>query len=146
MIPAFVDIGSVSEVLPAGIHDASLGEIKKRFATNARRTALYEGFKKGVESLRTAGCRDIFLDGSFVTDKEFPGDYDACWDPVGVVDTSLDPILLDFTQGRRNQKLKYRGEFFPSSAQADGTRTFTEFFQTDRHTGRRKGIIRVRLS
>lgn len=26
----------------------------------------------------------VFVGGSFVTSKEFPGDYDACWDTVGV--------------------------------------------------------------
>ena len=59
--------------------------------------------------------------------------------------TKLDPVLLDFDNLRRNQKLKYGGEFFPSSAKADGSRVSVEFFRTDRDTGKEKGVIRIRL-
>jgi len=86
------------------------------------------------------------LNGSFVSEKPNPADFDACWEPTGVDDKKLDPELLDFSDGRRRQRLKYGGEFFPSSAKADGFRTFVEFFQTDKYTGREKGIIRIRLS
>ena len=146
MIPDHVTINGVWKVLPPGIHDATLQEIEQRFATNDKRRALFEGLKRGVESLRRAGCKAIFLDGSFVSDKLNPGDFDACWDPVGVSATKLDLVLLNFDDGRREQKLKYGGEFFPSSAKADGTRTYVEFFQVDKDTGKAKGIIRIQLS
>jgi hypothetical protein len=121
-------------------------EIERRFATSDVRRDLFEGFKRGVEALRRAGCKMVFLNGSYVTEKERPGDFDACWDPLGVDPGKLDPVLLDFSDNRRRQKMKYGGEFFPSSATADGTRTFVEFFQTDKHTGKPKGIIRVRFT
>jgi hypothetical protein len=85
------------------------------------------------------------LDGSYITDKDVPGDFDACWDPIGVNPAGLDPVLLDFSHRRFSQKKKYGGEFFPSSAKADGTRTFEEFFRIDKYTGKAKGIIRIRL-
>lgn len=145
MIPGFVDINGVWNVLPPGIHDATLAQVEERFATNDRRELLYKGFRQGVDSLKNAGCRTVFLDGSFVSDKSNPGDFDACWDPAGVDDKKLDPILLDFSAGRRRQKLKYGGEFFPSSGTADGSQTFLEYFQTDRDTGKAKGIMRILL-
>jgi len=123
-----------------------MAEIEQRFATNETRRKLFEGLEQGVQALRRARCRVVYLDGSFVTEKERPGDFDACWDPSGVDPAKLDPVLLDFRDGRRRQKLKYGGEFFPSSAGADGTRNFVEFFQTDRDTGNPKGIIRVCLA
>jgi hypothetical protein len=46
---------------------------------------------------------------------------------------------------RRQQKLKYRGEFFPASASADGRLTFAEYFQIDKYSGNAKGIVRVLL-
>ena len=140
------NINAVWDVLPPRIHDATMEEIERRFATNDVRRNLFEGFRQGVQALRRAGCAIVFLDGSYVTEKERPGDFDACWDPSGVDHRRLDPVLLDFSGNRRRQKLKYGGEFFPSSARADGTRTFVEFFQTDRHTGKPKGIIRVRFT
>lgn len=145
MIPEFIDVSSVWNVLPPGIHDATLDEIEQRFATNDTRRQIFEGLKKGVEALRKAGCRVVYLDGSFISEKERPDDFDACWEPTGVDDKTLDPVLLDFSLMRKNQKLKYGGEFFPSSAKADGSRTFLEYFQEDKYTQKAKGIIRIQL-
>jgi len=146
MIPEFVDIDSVWNVLPPGIHDASLAEIEQRFASNEKRKLLYQGFKEGVKSLEGAGCKAVFLDGSFVSDKTYPGDFDACWEQAGVDDSKLDPVLLDFDDWRKNQKLKYHGEFFPSTAEAYLGITYLDMFQIDRHNGEAKGIIRILLS
>jgi hypothetical protein len=145
MIPDAVDIGAPWKVLPPGLHDATLDEIDQRFATNGTRTRLVEGLRAGCEALKLAGCRLVFLDGSFVTDKPLPDDFDACWYEIGVDATKLDPVLLDFANGRRNQKAKYGGEFFPSAARADAHMTFVEYFRHDKHTGKEKGLIRIRL-
>jgi len=145
MIPASVDIGSLWKVLPPGIHDATLDEARNRFATNDHRKRLFDGFARATEMLRVAGCRTVYLDGSFVTTKPHPGDFDACWDDAGVSVRKLDPVLLDFTNKRRTQKQKYHGELFPAWASAALGSAFIDFFQTDRHTGKDKGIIRIRL-
>ena len=60
-----------------------------------------------------AGCRTVYIDGSFVTSKSEPGDYDACWDIDGVNVEALDLVFLDFSGRRAAQKRKYFGEFFP---------------------------------
>ena len=145
MIPGSVDINSVWNVLPPGIHDATLPEIKQRFATSEKRRELFAGFVDGIKALQSAGCKTVYLDGSYVTDKPKPGDFDACWDPSGVDPNKLDPVLLDFSDTRRKQKERFGGEFFPSRAMADGTSLFVDFFQIDKHTGKAKGIVRVRL-
>jgi len=145
MIPEVIDIGAVWKALQPGIYDATFSEIKERFATNERREELYEGLLKGCQALKLAGCSVVFLDGSFITSKPAPNDFDVCWDPHGVDPNKLDGVLLDFDDQRRNQKHKYGGEFFPSSVHADGSQTFVEFFQIDKETGKRKGIIRIQL-
>jgi len=120
--------------------------VEARFATSDQRNRIFSGFRNGVTALRKAGCRQIFLDGSFVTEKHIPADFDACWDPIGVDVTKLDPVFRDFSDGRKNQKDRFSGEFFPANLTADGTHVFLDFFQTDRHTGKVKGIICIRLS
>jgi len=88
------------------------------------------------------------LDGSFVTEKDYPGDYDACWEMAGVDPGLLDPTFLDFRNRRSAQKAKYLGEFFPASATAEiksPFRTFVNFFQVDKLTGAKKGIIGINL-
>ena len=146
MIPGFVDIGGPWKVLPPGVHNATIEEVEARFATSDHRKRMFLGFKNGVESLYKAGCRKIFLDGSFVTEKPSPGDFDTCWDPIGVDVKKLDPVFLDFSDARKKQKDCFRGEFFPTNLTADGTHVFLDFFQTDKHMGKPKGIICIRLS
>ena len=92
------------------------------------------------------GCSTVYLDGSFVSAKLIPGDFDACWDESGVDVASIDPVLLDFAGGRANQKAKFGGELFPASLNADGLGTlFLEFFQIDKDTGSQKGIVALDL-
>jgi len=146
VIPKLVDINGPWGALPAGIHDATMDEIRHTFATNAVRTLLYKGFAQGAGALAHAGCMVLYLNGSFVTDKPNPGDYDACWYPVGVDPSKLDPVFLDFSDARKKQKAKFGGEFFLSSTLADGCQTFVEFFQVDKHTGNPKGILRINLT
>lgn len=104
------------------------------------------GLRLALENLKAASCRTAYLNGSFVTSKEIPNDYDACWDETGVDPEALDPVLLTFDPGRATQKAKYMGELFPASIIAD-TRglSFFEFFQTDKDTGQPKGIIAIDL-
>jgi hypothetical protein len=147
MIPAYIDVdGSPWPVLPAGIHLATLAEVEAKFAINHKRRTQFKGFLAALVNLHGAGCRRAFLDGSFVTAKARPGDFDACWDPAGVDQTVLDPVLLIFENGRAAQKSKYGGELFPSTIPADTAGTiFVDFFQIDRFTGAAKGIVAIDL-
>ena len=145
MIPELVDIGASWKVLPFGIHEATLAEVEEHFATNEKRKQLFRGLAKACKSLSAAGCSTIYLDGSYVTDKEFPSDYDVCWNPLHVDEKKLDPVFLDFSNKRKKQKSKFGGEFFLSSAKADGVHLFIQYFQKDKETGFGKGIICIRL-
>jgi hypothetical protein len=139
-------LGAPWDVLPAGVHSATLAEIEAAFAYNPRRRALFKGLLEACVSLARAGCRTILLDGSYVTSKPLPEDYDACWEPDGVEFEKLDPVFAEFDNGRASQKLKFKGEFFPSTwIAADVGRAFVEFFQVDRSTGMNKGILSVSI-
>lgn len=148
MIPALVPLqGSPWSVLPPGIHQASLAEVAATFATNPRRRELFDGLVSALKKLRLAGCSIVYLDGSYVTDKPRPGDFDGCWDPSGVDRAKLDPLFLQFDNGRAAQKAAFKGELFPSSMMcADVGRAFVDFFQMDRFTGKQKGVISISLS
>ena len=148
MMPNLVNIGGVWRVLPPGIHDATMAEIRDSFTYNDIRQRLYEGFLEGAKLLKYAGCKTIYLDGSFVTEKSLPQDFDACWDVDNVHIEKLDPVFLEFSEGRKLQKKRFGGEFFPSITVADvkNRATFIEFFQQDRYSEKRKGIICIHLS
>ena len=132
--------------LPPGVHAASWEELVTTFGNTPWRRDLLTGLRAGLTSLRAAGCLTVYIDGSFVTGKDIPGDFDACWDIAGVDPTLLDPVLLTFADGRAAQKAKYLGEFFPSVADANPEGdAFLDFFQIDKETGEPKGIIALEL-
>ena len=145
MLPDFDDVGN----LPPGVHDAIWDEIVQRFGWTSRRRELLAGLKVALELLREAGCRRVFVNGSFVTDKNEPGDVDVAWDPTDVdVDRLLEiePVFGDFADGRVAQKAKFGCEFFPSSFAADLVgKTFLEFFQIDKENEAQKGIVALDL-
>lgn len=146
MIPSLVGIpGAPFQVLPPGIHWASLTEVGATFAYNERRVWLFEGVESVAKALNAAGCEAMYLDGSFVTSKAQPADFDGCWDAAGVKAELLDPVLLDFGPGRKRQKRVFRGEMFISAAANSPGSTFLDFFQVEKHTGEQKGIVGIRL-
>lgn len=120
--------------LPPGRHAATWEEVVARFGFTARRRRLLAGLKAMLDSLKVAGCRRVYLDGSFVTRKPDPGDFDGLWEPAGVDPAILDPVLLDLAAPRAAQKAKYGGELLIL------TPGLLDFFQRDRD-GNRKGIV-----
>lgn len=147
MIPAFAaeTDDSSHEVLPPGIHAATWQELATRFGTNERRLQILQGLLRALRALKHAGCTKAFVDGSFVTSKQLPGDFDGCWDDTGVDYDRLDPVLLDFANRRAAQKAKFDGEMFVANGQAEPLGTlFLDFFQRDRN-GRAKGVVQIDL-
>ena len=142
MIPAWSSHGD----LPPGVHFATWTQLEERLAFTPRRQQLLAGFREACELLRKAGCRLIYLNGSFVTTKQHPGDFDACWDIQHVDDDGLDPIFWNFSQGRAAQKRRFLGELFPAQLPEGATgKAFMEFFQVNKLTGEPKGVLAIRL-
>jgi hypothetical protein len=121
-------------------------EVLERFGGNERREQLLNGLVEALRLLRAAGCRRVYINGSFVTSKERPNDIDVCWDIDGVDADALDDVFFDFDDGRAAQKGRFGCEFFPAQVPEGVTgRAFLEFFQVDKQTGEPKGIIELKL-
>ena len=132
--------------LPSGVHFATWRELEDRLSFNLRLHRMLGGYQQACDELRKAGCRLVYLDGSFVTRKEHPGDFDACWDVRNVDDARLDPVFWDFSRGRAAQKQRFLGEFFPAQLPEGATgRAFVDFFRVNKTTGEPKGILAIRL-
>ncbi len=91
MIPPFE---ASTGLLPSGVHEATWEEFVARFGWTPHRLALLAGLKAALDALEAAGCPRVYVDGSFVTAKPDPGDFDGCWEPAGVDVDVLDGNLL----------------------------------------------------
>ncbi|MGH7192567.1 MAG: DUF6932 family protein [Candidatus Saccharimonadales bacterium] len=109
MIPMYNSDGN----LPPGQHSATWREIVRRYGVNPHRRQLLQGLRAALDNLRAAGCRRAYLNGSFITNKTQPEDYELCWEPEGVDRSKLDPLFnltVYVMPPRSEQKRKYRGE------------------------------------
>ena len=142
MIPPFQPDGN----LPPGTHTATWEEVVARFGGNPQRNRLLDGLRRALSSLLDAGCPRIYLNGSFVTNKPDPNDFDVTWETEGVDFTKVAPILLDrddlIVNERRWQLSVFGGELLPD--QYLGL-DFLSYFQSDRF-GQHKGIIAIDLT
>jgi hypothetical protein len=142
-IPEFDD---QTGYLPAGDHGASLDEMEQRFCGTYRRRQIFTGLKRVVEQLEANGVETIWIGGSFVTDKERPGDVDVVYVPP----PGSDPAGWGLLSPSRRKDLKeiWRVDLWKSDSpqRVPGKplqrQTIKEFFGTDKD-GVAKGFIQL---
>jgi hypothetical protein len=104
--------------------------------------------KAVLSNLKAAGCKRIYLNSSFVSEKKNPVDYDLCWESENVDVGLLDPLFAEvryLLPPRQEQKDKYSGEIIitiPNHPLFD----HLSYFQQDDRTGDSKGIVAINLS
>jgi hypothetical protein len=140
MIPAFNKLGYLP---PGRPYQATWQEFTARFGTTGKRKVLMGGLRTALLALKAAGCRIVYVDGSFVTSKPEPCDWDACWEMDGVNFNLLDDLIVDEEFTLVERKRRYLGDLFLQAPRLPG-RNFVSFFQKDRD-GTRKGIVKINL-
>ena len=145
MIPQFTDEG----LLPPGVHETDLEGLKEKMGWSRKRRELLERLEEALELMASCGVVRVYLDGSFVTDKDRPKDIDGCYDLAEEVSADdlgrLAPIFPPNLSNRAENKRRFGVDFFPAAATELGSgQPFLEFFQTDRE-GRERGVLSVEL-
>ena len=125
MLPPFNERGN----LPPGIYETSWIEFEVRFGFNSHRQNMLVGLKAVLQLLGRANCQRVYLGGSFVSNKEYPNDFDGCYDDMDIEEDLLDPIFDEDINAQQN---RFGGELLADPI-------FTGFFQTDRD-GNPRGI------
>jgi hypothetical protein len=130
-IPLLADDG----YLPKGIHVTSWGELTDRFATNPQRVELSNHMLGALHDLKNNGFKDVYLGGSFATEKEIPKDFDLTFrtGPEGAYKLfgSL-PLLRHAGVTKR----AYGGDVLPD---------LDDYFQTFNRAKREIGILKLDL-
>ncbi len=147
MIPTLVTaVCGQPDVLPPGVHPATLAEVHATFGWSARRAWLLEGLDIAIADLLRADCQRIYLAGSFVTAVDEPDDFDGCWDPVGVKRNALHRMYDDMPAMKIAQKAHHRGELWIGNHKIPGFNAWPKFFQADTRRGiPQKGILTISI-
>lgn len=139
MIPKFNEDG----YLPKGEHKATLSEIRKRFGSNSqKRKELFEGFKTLMQLLRKHKdkIQKFLLDGSFVTNKKAPEDFDC----ILIVKNDFDFGSSEAKQLLEAKKLFNAHLFTFVKEDVIRYRRLIDFFEHDRDR-KSKGLLEVSL-
>ena len=140
MVPNFKKSG----LLPAGVHYSFWQEFIKRFGFNEHRQILLKSMEKGFKLLYKNGCENVYIGGSFVTDKPEPGDVDVCFDNSFMKWQQFQkkyPAFLLNEKGYYELYEKYKANFYPYNSYDD---YFLQFFQYSR-SGEVKGVVKLNL-
>lgn len=114
-------------LLPTGVHECSLDDISAQFTWNDHRSGLFRRFLNFLNAeLRPQFPCPIFLDGSFVTDKELPDDTDVVLD-LSAASDDLKWHALTYMQTHQERIMEmYRVHFWINFP---GANDFAAFFQ-----------------
>ena len=126
MLPPFNEMG----YLPPGIYEITWTEFIDCFGFNSHRQNILTGLQTALLLLARANCQRVYLGGSFVSNKQYPNDFDGCYDDMNLDYDLLDPI---FDEELTAQQERFGGELLSDPI-------FQGFLQTDRD-GVPRGII-----
>jgi hypothetical protein len=142
-IPDFTNEG----VLPVGIYKATIEEARERFCSIENlehRKKLFNNFLKYLECIEKYNVKyELYMDGSFVTNKEFPSDIDVLliYDIEYLNQEWLTLINEEYV------KIHFGGiQIIPSFLETfSGEETIDWAQDVKDKPGKRKGIVRVIL-
>jgi hypothetical protein len=105
--------------------------------------------EEALELMASSGVVRVYLDGSFVAEKDRPNDIDGCYDLADDVTAEdlrrLAPIFPPSPSNRAEAERRFGVDLFPAAATELGSgQPFLRFFQSDRE-GRERGVLSVEL-
>ena len=132
-------------VLPEGVHEIDLNGFKELFGFNyKRRDMIDQGLIPFLKELTPFNVQKIFLDGSFVTQKENPGDIDGY-----VVTDSTRPLFEFVACNSERWREKYRIDLFAalSDIPGDGSEDYWQqfFSNTSSDVPKKKGFVALNI-
>lgn len=142
-------------LLPQGTYSATLDEVANRFATNPLRQLRMVELRRliSAELAPLAQGLELFLGGSYLSDKDSPGDIDCTIAiPTSGIESHMDLVVLCSTcGGKKRIWQEYRVELYPTLL-FPGHNNFCDFFRyvgektaalKNLHDKDKRGIIKV---
>jgi hypothetical protein len=144
-------------LLPKGIHDCTMPEIASLFSSadsRHKRARLFKNLEAFIAWIRPVKCfKCIYVDGSFVTTKEIPGDIDLVLElppPDPALATRLQKMKL-FDQAYVHKTFELHVFLYVAGFPGNDLRAFFQYLRPEEarmrglQAGETKGILRVAL-
>ena len=135
-------------MLPEGLYDTSIEEVRTTLGFTHRRMELIDGLERYLDAWdQYEVLESAIVDGSFVTDEPEPGDIDILLLPTteGLGSIEFANLVLELCLNRDETKERYGCEAFPVlGSDSQNYKEWYTFFSTDRH-GNKRGLLRVNL-
>ena len=120
-----------------------MAQVEQRFGIGPKRTYLVgQGLKPVVQELMQMGISELYLGGSFTTDKVSPGDVDGY-----VVASVRSEIYRKVIERQEFWKAQYQVDIGLAAEDAEGDLAFWEdwFGHTKGDPPRERGVVRITL-
>ncbi|MBC7909669.1 MAG: hypothetical protein H7Y30_04160 [Pyrinomonadaceae bacterium] len=151
-IPPFTSHG----ILPLGIHDCDINEVETIFVYNNQRRSIWTGFTSFLRIVRPIPEFDlVYIDGSFITDKQSPRDVDIVLELADVQTLftilSTHPHLYDQAYIKSAFLVDLWISFVQVPPNMPDLREFFQYVRPEDAIGRgvavgsKKGILRISL-
>ena len=142
MIPTFDERG----LLPLGLHEANISEIRAVLGFTERRKWLIDGLDRFVRVWSDSGFLEYsVIDGSFATAKPEPGDIDVLLvlniDALSSRPADFRYLAAAYIYDKDLTKREFGCDAFIAAGQ-NNVEGWLDFFGADRR-GRRRGLIRL---
>jgi predicted nucleotidyltransferase len=138
-------------LLEAGMHNMTLSDLKSVFVEPfdniERRESLLKRFEVFIARLKDVPIKmEVWIDGSFATKKEHPGDIDlvvvCAQDDVNNLSLEKKLILQELFQDKKTTKLRYECDAYFAIDNMDDKSYWRGLFGFDRNE-KPKGIARI---
>jgi Family of unknown function (DUF6932) len=141
---------TAQEVLPEGLHEATLEEIEGRFgrfSESDRRVGLFGRLRQFVRAVQFWGnAEEILVDGSFVTGKPRPTDIDIILVYRENFDFGSDVRPEEYNIiNKKRARVTYGFDVVAVASSSPERGRWLAYFAADTRTGLRgKGLLRIR--
>ncbi len=138
-------------LLPEGVHDSTLDEIRARFGAfqeSDRRVKLFAKLVELVQAVSVSGLfEELLIDGSFVAGKPAPNDIDVLAVLKPGHDFERDLPMSEYSMVSRTLlRRRFGFDVIVAERSSDVYNSYVEFFSRVREAPRsKKGLLRLKL-
>jgi len=126
-------------------HLLTYEELVKEFGSNKSRKEKLERLLLFLKILKSLGCLEIFIVGSFVSNKELPNDIDICVDATNLDYIKLTKEYPEFLQTKGIEKIRKEHHVHFVAFFDFGSTEILDWFRKDRDDNPR-GLVKINLN